>query len=410
MERYIEIANLIYYDSVWNKFVKSKKKLHSEVPKNMCRFIAPYSKEIIENNLSLSRQQLILCSTEQCNLRCEYCIYYDTKYQGKTPLKKMEFETAKKAISEFLENSENSPRRCISFYGGEPLMNFELIKKCVEFVEEQNLLHDMDFTMTTNGLLLNREKADFLYQHRFIVSVSIDGPKEIHNRYRTNTNIKDSFDTIITNVKYLISTDPDYWEESLDFIGVLAPPVDIEAITDFFEITPYKFTLLNCDITNHMQELLSQTVINSTETDREEGYQKMYLEDKPRTNSPFILEAQLTKEKLNRKSYFPFSAGRYCIPGLKRTFVSVDGDYFICEKDDQNKNHIIGNVNMGIDYEKVIQLGQEARQFHEEHCTECWAVRFCPMCFASMSEYPNCCERFKSSIKETMEAILEGIV
>jgi len=408
MERYIEISDQIYYDSVWNKFVKSKKKLHSEVPKNLCRFIPPYNKELVENNLSLSRQQLILCSTEQCNLRCEYCIYYDTKYQGTDSLKKMEFETAKKAIIEFLENSKVSPRRCISFYGGEPLLNFDLIKACVEFVESQNLLHDMDFTITTNGVLLNKEIADFLYLHRFIVSVSIDGPKEIHNRYRKSPRMNDSFDTIIENINYLISTDPNYWRESLDFIGVLAPPVDIETISDFFEITPYRFTLLNCDITHHMKELLSQFTIDSIEDDEEKSYQIMYLENKPRTNSAFILEAQLTKDQINKKPYLPFSVGRYCIPGLKRTFVSVDGDYYICEKDDQNRNHIIGNINTGIDHEKLVKLSQEAKQFHEDHCTDCWASRFCPMCFASMSEYPYCCERFKSSTKEAMRAILEG--
>ena len=197
MERYIHIVNNTYYDCIINKFIKSENKLSSIVPNNLCRFSPIYTNEVIDNNINRTRQQLILSVTEKCNFRCKYCVYYDEKYTTDYALSNMNFSIAKMAIDEFLSNSKYSDKRCISFYGGEPLMNFDLIKKCVAYINSKKLLSPIDYLITTNGLRINKNIAHFLYKNKFFVNISMDGTKNIHDRYRKLINGANTFDIII---------------------------------------------------------------------------------------------------------------------------------------------------------------------------------------------------------------------
>lgn len=403
MERYIHIINDNYYDCVINKFVKSSKRLSSNVPNNLCRFTSIYTDEIIDNNINRTRQQLILSVTEKCNFRCEYCIYYDQKYTNDFHLSNMDFSTAKMAIDDFLANSKFSDKRCISFYGGEPLMNFDLIKKCVEYINSKNILSPIDYLITTNGLKMDKQVSKFLYKNKFFVNISMDGSKDIHDRYRKLVNGDTTFDTIIKNVKYLISLNNVYWENALSFICVLAPPVNINSVANYFELLPYNFRLSGIDITNHMYEiLLKQNYLLDNQK------QMIYLKNKNRMNQGTNAEIRRIKQIMSTMGANSFiRPGRYCIPSIKRTFVSVAGSYYICEKDDMHENRIIGNAFSGINIDKIKSIRDEIEEFHKQNCSTCWAVRFCSMCFAVIDDYPKICDRIKSDTINTMKIILE---
>ena len=143
-----------------------------------------YSLEEFLNSFS---SMIILGITERCNLRCEYCCYsgHFEGYRSHNN-RSMTFEIAQKAVSQHLHSFQQNGRGGVSFYGGEPLLEFELIKQVVDYTEkEANLLgKEIVFTITTNGTLLDDEKIHFFVKHNFVVLISIDGPKESHDRYR----------------------------------------------------------------------------------------------------------------------------------------------------------------------------------------------------------------------------------
>ncbi len=405
MERYTYITNGMYYDCLINKFVKSTNRLSSDVPDNLCRFTPIYTDEIIDNNIKRTRQQLILSITEKCNFRCEYCVYYDQKYTNDFCLSNMSFDVAKKAIDEFLENSIHSDKRCISFYGGEPLMNFDLMRECVNYINSKNITSKIEYLITTNGVLLTDEIAKFLYENRFYVNISMDGTQRTHDRYRKLINGAGTYDIIINNLKHLIALDNNYWKDSLSFICVLAPPIDIDNISNYFEALPYNFRLSGIDITQHMQNKLDEQHYKP-----DNKKQTIYIQNRDRMNQGINNEIRKANQILRSMGANSFiRPGRYCIPSIKRTFVSVNGDYYICEKDDMHQNRIIGNVYSGIDINKIKSIRDEVGTFHEKNCKTCWAARFCNMCFAVIDNYPEICNRIKTDTINIMKIIVESM-
>jgi uncharacterized protein len=254
----------------------------------------------------------------------------------------------------------------------------------------------MLYLVTTNGTLLNEKIARFLYEKRFIVNISLDGPYNIHNRYRKEINDKDTYTKIIRSAKKLVELDPVYWEKSLNIFSVLAPPVDLKSILDFFEIMPYNYTLSDLIMTNHMQKCLEQNncidpanyyindPINLWNYNRQIGI----IED----------EVRLMNKILQRSIFIKnIAPGSYCFPMVRRTFISSTGNYYICEKYDQDVANSFGNVKSGLDYNKLFELQAKIINFHNTNCKQCWAVRFCGICFATMDRYPDCCEEYKNS-------------
>lgn len=157
--------------------------------------------EIIEHYIKTRIQQLTLQVTQQCNLRCDYCAYSGIYDRNRIHSKlRMSFETAKKAIDFFLERSVERLDIFVSFYGGEPLLEFELIKQCVEYINNQAEGKRINYIMITNGTLLSDKVVDYLVENNFALSVSLDGSKE-HDVNRKFVNGEGSFDTIINNIK-----------------------------------------------------------------------------------------------------------------------------------------------------------------------------------------------------------------
>ena len=125
----------------------------------------------------------------------------------------MDFETAKKALDYYATLIEegrgyNPVRRpALGFYGGEPLLHFDLIKDCIHYLKTTYPHIDFLFSLTTNGTLLNKEKEDFLKEHGFLITISIDGPKDEHDRKRVYPNGGGTFKDVMKNVRRYISTE-----------------------------------------------------------------------------------------------------------------------------------------------------------------------------------------------------------
>ncbi|MCI0470911.1 MAG: radical SAM protein, partial [Candidatus Aminicenantes bacterium] len=140
--------------------------------------------------------RITLGVTDSCNMRCRYCAYSGKyTYHRRHGNTFMARETMRKAVDFYLTNSTETNPKNISIYGGEPLLNYDLIHDCVRYVSQEKGIR-AEYNMTINGTLLTEKRMDFLAENDFSLLISIDGPSEIHGRNRVFKNGKNSFDTI----------------------------------------------------------------------------------------------------------------------------------------------------------------------------------------------------------------------
>ncbi len=148
---------------------------------------------------------LCLHVSHDCNLRCKYCFADEGAYHSVREV--MSFETAKAAIDFLLKNSGKRKVLEVDFFGGEPLMNFDVVKRTVYYAKEEaaKLGKKFLFTTTTNGLLLNDDVIKFLNDEMENVVLSLDGRREVHDAVRKTVNGKGSFDAVIEKIKKFVS-------------------------------------------------------------------------------------------------------------------------------------------------------------------------------------------------------------
>ena len=146
---------------------------------------------------------LCLHVAHDCNLRCKYCFAEEGEYHGKRSL--MSEEVGKKAIDFLIAHSGNRRNLEVDFFGGEPLMNFEVVKKVVSYARsiEKEYNKNFRFTITTNGILLDEEKEKYINENMYNVVLSIDGRKEVNDRVRYTMNKKGSYDIIVPKFQSL---------------------------------------------------------------------------------------------------------------------------------------------------------------------------------------------------------------
>ena len=144
---------------------------------------------------------LCLHIAHDCNLACRYCFAGEGEYKGHRAL--MTYDVGKKALDFLIANSGQRRNLEVDFFGGEPLMNFDVVKQLVAYGREQEKIHDKHFrfTLTTNGVLLNDDSMDFANKEMDNVVLSIDGRKEIHDYMRPFRNGQGSYDLILPKFK-----------------------------------------------------------------------------------------------------------------------------------------------------------------------------------------------------------------
>lgn len=266
-----------FYDAHKNSLIKTNRYYSSDVKSlNIKPWISNDEyKWMLEN----CREQLVLSVTDSCNMRCKYCTYHNDRYQKKYNYKIMDEATAKMAINEFLSCCKETDAPCISFYGGEPLLNFKLIKECVIFALNKSYGKNIRFGITTNGLLINDEICDFFIKYNFEVGISLDGPKVLNDRYRLTINGKGTYKTIINNIINLYKKNKDYMENNVFLSTVLAPPKYSKLLFDFFQNSDISTVMSDVSINDHFKNLFLRNV-DSISEDLEyaniENYDKIF--------------------------------------------------------------------------------------------------------------------------------------
>ncbi|MBQ3068075.1 MAG: radical SAM protein, partial [Oscillospiraceae bacterium] len=259
----LNMFNKKYYDFLTqNKIRDLTKPLNFEIEYT-------YSDEELDWLTKNRAKSLTLALTEQCNLRCVYCAYMP-KYLDKTyKLKHMAEDIAIKSIDIFMRAAKQNPSPSIGFYGGEPLLQFELIKKCVGYCKEKYPFSKPSFDITTNGLLLDNENiVNFLIENEFTVAVSLDGPQDIHDKFRKDVNNKPSFEKIIKNLTQLYHKAPKYFKNKISFNAVITPLTgskeQFEFLDKLYGLDVFPIEVAQSDYFSEYLNNVNQTEVSST--------------------------------------------------------------------------------------------------------------------------------------------------
>lgn len=384
--------------------------------------------EHMEYQLNNRVAKMTLQVTQGCNFRCSYCIYSeaDNELQRSHTNKKMTFDIARKAIDFLLEHSIDEKSINIGFYGGEPLLEFPLIKKCIEYAEEIGEGKKIAYSITTNGSILTKEIIELFVKYQVSVLVSLDGPKSIHDKHRIfAANGCGTFDSIQKNIDHIKVKYPEFLK-NISFTIVVNPQDDFSTINNFFMKYKYEF----------MDASIRSSTIDDIYSDEKITYTHQYIQDSQYEVFKVLLNSI---GELDRKYVSPIAAQEYdrvtamkkrlgtfkklpnkmshsgpCIPGQLRLFVNADGDFFPCERVSENSEIMnIGNIYDGFNYEKARALLNIA-SLTENECKQCWAINNCTLCakYADNGDY-LCGDKLLSycdTVKKEIEKIFKYYV
>ena len=346
-------------------------------------------KKIINSMLDRQLNHLILQVTQNCNFRCRYCPY--TENDGSDRLhniSKMNSETMKKSIDFFRLHSIDSPSVSIGFYGGEPLLNFEIIKEAMEYSSLVFAGKLLDFSITTNGTLLTDDILDCLETYNVALTISLDGPKKINDQNRVFVNDNEStFDNISKKIIAISEKYPQVLKR-LSLNMVLDPKYSISEYQKIFAELPIAKKIIlrasvvdNSGINYHkeyseefIQEMEYANFLYRYTLNRNELSSEL-----AKTNLFQLAFSQDTEEIFNRigKNNEFYTPTGVCIPGHSKLFVDVHGDFFPCEKTSElNDNFIIGSISTGFYYDKINTFVRLA-SMTEEECASCWCYSLC---------------------------------
>lgn len=353
--------------------------------------------DILPIILQRRMQKITLQLTQDCNFRCKYCHY--TANDGSQRVhskKKMSFEMVKKGILFLREHSVDSPEVFIGFYGGEPLLEFELLKKAVLYAEEVFYGKKINYTVTTNSTLFSGAIIEFFEQYDIQVIVSLDGPKEIHDKNRVFPNGEGTFDSVINKIRDIRSRYPKFFR-SISFNMVIDPQNDYGKIDELFQQYPY---LKKIDMSATVIDDISiNKNVYSEEYTSKVAYKEFlaYLCILGRT-SPKKLDP-VTRNKVTgiRKTVSEFYArngfsqkaapGGPCVPGEVRLMLTVEGNFIVCERVNEISDcMILGTIEKGLDINKAKALLNIA-QITQDICRDCWAFWGCDLCAKYSEEH-----------------------
>lgn len=314
---------------------------------------------------------LCLHIAHDCNLACRYCFAEEGEYHGRKEL--MSFEVGKAALDFLIANSSNRKNLEVDFFGGEPLLNFDVVKQLVAYGREQEILHNKKFrfTLTTNGVLLNDEIMEFANQEMDNVVLSIDGRKEVHDKMRPFSKGAGSYDLIVPKFQKFADSRN---QERYYVRGT--------------------FTRNNLDFSKdvlHLADLgFQQISVEPVVAQPEEGY-ALREEDLPLLFEEYDkLAAEMLRRNKEGKGFQffhfmidleggPCVAKRLsgCGSGTEYLAVTPWGDFYPCHQFVGDDAFLMGNVTEGVNHLDLQKKFQGCNVYAKEKCRNCFAKFYC---------------------------------
>ncbi|MBE6770090.1 MAG: thioether cross-link-forming SCIFF peptide maturase [Ruminococcaceae bacterium] len=314
---------------------------------------------------------LCLHVAHTCNLNCAYCFASQGKYHGERAV--MSFEVGKRALDFLIENSGTRRNLEVDFFGGEPLMNFEVVKQLVAYARSIEKQHNKNFrfTLTTNGLQIDDDVIEFANKECSNVVLSLDGRKEIHDRYRVDYSGRGSWDRIVPKFQKLVNArgGKNYYMRGT-------------------------FTHLNPDFLNDIKQMLD---LGFTELSMEPVVcapgdpSELTADDLPIVLEQYEKLAQLMIEK--KKEGKPFTFYHYmldladgpciykrisgCGSGTEYMAVTPWGDLYPCHQFVGDEKFKLGNIWDGVTNKEIQNEFAACNVYAHPECRDCWARLYC---------------------------------
>lgn len=305
-----------------------------------------------------------------CNMRCRYCFADEGAYHSKR--ERMDLETAKKAVDFLIANSGNRKVLEMDFFGGEPLMNLDVLKQTVYYAKEQGAKVGKKFlfTTTTNALLLNDETIEFFNAEMENVVLSLDGRKEVHDAIRKSVNGKGTFDVIIEKIKRFVSL---RGEKSYYVRGTFtAKNLDFGKDVLFIAEQGVDSISMEPVVTDIPDLQIKDEHIGAIEKEYEnlcEEYLKCHKQGKGFNFFHFNIDLEGGPCLSKRVSA--------CGAGNEYFSVTPNGDLYPCHQFAGDENFKMGNVTDGILRTDIREKFKNSCLFTRKKCGDCFAKFIC---------------------------------
>ncbi len=314
---------------------------------------------------------LCLHVAHTCNLTCSYCFAAQGRYTGKEAL--MTYEVGKEALDFLIKNSGDRVNLEVDFFGGEPLMNWQVVKDLVEYGRELEKKHNkvFRFTLTTNGVLIDDEVIEFSNKEMTNVVLSLDGRKETHDKFRLNAAGKGSYDTVVPKFKKLIESrsGKNY------YIRGTFTHNNLDFTEDIIHMAELGFTELS------MEPVVCSREESTSLTEEDvpilfEQYEKLAIEMLKRDaeGNPFNFY-HYTVDLQNGPCIHKRVAG--CGVGTEYLAVTPMGKLFPCHQFVGYEELSLGNIWEGITKPEIQDSFKHSNLYTKEKCKECWANFYC---------------------------------
>ena len=306
-----------------------------------------------------------------CNLNCSYCFASQGKYQGDRAV--MSFEVGKQAFDFLIANSGTRRNLEVDFFGGEPLMNWDVVKQLVAYARSIEKEHNKNFrfTLTTNGMLIDDEVIDFLNKEMSNVVLSLDGRKEVHDHFRKDFAGNGSYDKILPKFKKLVDARGGkgyymrgtFTHQNVDFTNDIFHMADL----GFTELSmepvvcppddPYALTKEDLPKLFEQYEILAKEMI------------KRKKEGRPFTFYHYMLDLK------NGPCIYKRITG--CGSGTEYMAVTPWGELYPCHQFVGDEKYSLGNIWDGVTNKACQDEFRSCNAYSREECKDCWARLYC---------------------------------
>ena len=306
-----------------------------------------------------------------CNLNCSYCFASQGKYHGDRAM--MSFEVGKQAFDFLIANSGTRKNLEVDFFGGEPLMNFDVVKELVAYARSIEKDHGKNFrfTLTTNGVLIDDDVIDFANKEMSNVVLSLDGRKEVHDRFRVDYNGKGSWEKIVPKFRKLVEAregknyymrgtfthhNPDFLEDIKEMLSLGFKELSMEPVV-CADDDPSALTKEDLPVVMKQYEELAELMLK-----------------KHKEGDGFTFYHYMIDLKGGPCIYKRISG---CGSGTEYMAVTPWGDLYPCHQFVGEEKYKLGDVWNGVTNTEIQNEFAECNVYTREECRSCWARLYC---------------------------------
>ena len=314
---------------------------------------------------------LCLHVAHTCNLNCAYCFASQGKYHGERAI--MSFEVGKQALDFLIANSGTRRNLEVDFFGGEPLMNWDVVKELVAYARTQEKIHNKNFrfTLTTNGMLIDDDVIEFANKEMSNVVLSLDGRKEIHDRTRVDYAGNGSYEKIVPKFKKLVDArggqgyymrgtfthaNPDFTKDIFHMTDLGFTELSMEPVVCAPD-APAALTAEDLEIVKEQYEILAKEMIKRKKEGKGFTFYHYMID---LTGGPCI--------------YKRISG---CGSGTEYMAVTPWGDLYPCHQFVGEEEYKLGDVWNGVINNHVREEFRSCNAYSREECKDCWAKLYC---------------------------------